>query len=347
LEDLEKNELSDVLREVSAEDREEIELGLHYPEDTAGRRMQVEVVTVATDWSVGQTIDYLRTEADLPDEFFDVFVLDDARRPAGVISLSRILRSPRSTAMSEIVDETQVIVPADMEQEEVALQFEKYDLTTAGVVDDDGKLLGMITVDDVMEVAREEFEEDVLHLGGVGEEAISDSVLTASRKRFAWLLVNLGTAISASLVIYLFKGTLEHMVALAVLMPIVASMGGNAGTQTLTITVRALATKELTPFNSLRAVRKELVVCTLNGCLFALLAGFGATYWFDDLVLGGVIGGAMVINMMVAGVSGAFLPIFFERIGIDPAVASGVFVTTVTDVVGFFAFLGLATLVFL
>ncbi|MBU61986.1 MAG: magnesium transporter [Opitutae bacterium] len=347
LEDLEKDELSDVLREVSAEDREEIELGLHYPEDTAGRRMQVEVVTVATDWSVGQTIDYLRTEADLPDEFFDVFVLDDARRPAGVISLSRILRSPRSTAMSEIVDETQVIVPADMEQEEVALQFEKYDLTTAGVVDDDGKLLGMITVDDVMEVAREEFEEDVLHLGGVGEEAISDSVLTASRKRFAWLLVNLGTAISASLVIYLFKGTLEHMVALAVLMPIVASMGGNAGTQTLTITVRALATKELTPFNSLRAVRKELVVCTLNGCLFALLAGFGATYWFDDLVLGGVIGGAMVINMMVAGVSGAFLPIFFERIGIDPAVASGVFVTTVTDVVGFFAFLGLATLVFL
>jgi magnesium transporter len=249
--------------------------------------------------------------------------------------------------MSEIVDETQVIVPADMEQEEVALQFEKYDLTTAGVVDDDGKLLGMITVDDVMEVAREEFEEDVLHLGGVGEEAISDSVLTATRKRFAWLLVNLGTAILASLVIYLFKGTLEHMVALAVLMPIVASMGGNAGTQTLTITVRALATKELTPFNSLRAVRKELVVCTLNGCLFALLAGFGATYWFDDLVLGGVIGGAMVINMMVAGVSGAFLPIFFERIGIDPAVASGVFVTTVTDVVGFFAFLGLATLVFL
>jgi magnesium transporter len=249
--------------------------------------------------------------------------------------------------MSEIVDETQVIVPADMEQEEVALQFEKYDLTTAGVVDDDGKLLGMITVDDVMEVAREEFEEDVLHLGGVGEEAISDSVLTATRKRFAWLLVNLGTAVLASFVIYLFKGTLEHMVALAVLMPIVASMGGNAGTQTLTITVRALATKELTAFNSLRAVRKELVVCTLNGCLFALLAGFGATYWFDDLVLGGVIGGAMVINMMVAGVSGAFLPIFFERIGIDPAVASGVFVTTVTDVVGFFAFLGLATLVFL
>jgi magnesium transporter len=335
------------LREVSAEDREEIELGLHYPEDTAGRRMQVEVVSVATDWSVGQTIDYLRTEGDLPDEFFDIFVIDGEKRPMGVISLSRILRSPRSTAMSEIVDETQVIVPADMEQEEVALQFEKYDLTTAGVVDDDGKLIGMITVDDVMEVAREEFEEDVLHLGGVGEEAISDSVWTATRKRFAWLLVNLGTAVLASFVIYLFKGTLEHMVALAVLMPIVASMGGNAGTQTLTITVRALATKELTAFNSLRAVRKELVVCTLNGCLFALLAGFGATYWFDDLVLGGVIGGAMVINMMVAGVSGAFLPIFFERIGIDPAVASGVFVTTVTDVVGFFAFLGLATLVFL
>lgn len=347
LEDLEEGELSDVLREVSAEEREEIKQGLQFPEDTAGRRMQTEVVTVGTDWSVGRTIDFLRDEEDLPDEFFDVFVVDDEHSPVGVISLSRILRSPRSMPMREIVDETQVIVPADMEQEEVALQFEKYDLTTAGVVDKAGKLLGMITVDDVMEVAREEFEEDILHLGGVGEEVISDSVWTATRNRFAWLLVNLGTAALASLVIGLFDATIEQMVALAVLMPIVASMGGNAGTQSLTITVRALATKELTPFNALRSVRKELVVGILNGLLFALLAGILTYFWFDNLLLGGVIGGAMVINMVVAGVSGALLPLFFDRIGIDPAVASGVFVTTVTDVVGFFAFLGLASLVFL
>ena len=347
LEDLEEEELSDVLREVSAEEREEIKQGLQFPEDTAGRRMQTEVVTVGTDWSVGRTIDFLRHEEDLPDEFFDVFVVDDEHIPVGVISLSRILRSPRSMPMREIVDETQVIVPADMEQEEVALQFEKYDLTTAGVVDKAGKLLGMITVDDVMEVAREEFEEDILHLGGVGEEAISDSVWTAARNRFAWLLVNLGTAALASLVIGLFDATIKQMVALAVLMPIVASMGGNAGTQSLTITVRALATKELTPFNALRSVRKELAVGILNGLLFALLAGILTYFWFENLLLGGVIGGAMVINMVVAGVSGALLPLFFDRIGIDPAVASGVFVTTVTDVVGFFAFLGLASLVFL
>lgn len=347
LEDLEEGELSDVLREVSAEEREEIKQGLQFPEDTAGRRMQTEVVAVGTDWSVGRTIDFLRDEEDLPDEFFDVFVVDDEHSPVGVISLSRILRSPRSMPMREIVDETQVIVSADMEQEEVALQFEKYDLTTAGVVDKAGKLLGMITVDDVMEVAREEFEEDVLHLGGVGEEVVSDSVWTATRNRFAWLLVNLGTAALASLVISLFDATIKQMVALAVLMPIVASMGGNAGTQSLTITVRALATKELTPFNALRSVRKELVVGILNGLLFALLAGILTYFWFDNLLLGGVIGGAMVINMVVAGVSGALLPLFFDRIGIDPAVASGVFVTTVTDVVGFFAFLGLASLVFL
>ena len=347
LEDLEKNEVTDVLREVSAEEREDIEQGLQFPEDTAGRRMQSEVVTVGTDWSVGRTIDFLRDEEELPDEFFDVFVVDQDHRPVGVISLSRILRSPRETPMSESVDDTQVIVPADMEQEEVALQFEKYDLTTAGVVDKEGKLLGMITVDDVMEVAREEFEEDVLLLGGVGEEVVSDSVWFAARNRFTWLLVNLFTAALASLVIGLFDATIEEMVALAVLMPIVASMGGNAGTQSLTITVRALATKELTAFNALRSVRKELTVGALNGLVFAPLAGLLTFFWFDHLLLGTVIGGAMIINMVVAGVSGALLPLFFDRIGIDPAVASGVFVTTVTDVVGFFAFLGLASLVFL
>jgi len=307
---------------------------------------------VGTNWTVGQTIDYLREENDLPEEFLDLFVVDGDARPVGIISLSRILRSPRSTLMREIADETQVLVPADTLQEEVALLFEKYDLTTAGVVNSDGKLLGMITVDDVMEVAREEFEEDVLLLGGVGEETIDDGVLQSSAKRFTWLLVNLFTAGLASVVIGFFDATIDQMVALAVLMPIVASMGGNAGTQTLTITVRALATKELTSYNTMRAIRKELLVGTLNGVLFAILSGVATIFIFVDdggssFLLGGIIAGAMIINMIVAGLSGIILPVLLDRLGTDPALASGVFVTTVTDVVGFFAFLGLASTVFI
>ena len=346
LEDMEAEERNEVLSEVPEEEREDIETGLAYPEDSAGRRMQTELVSVATDWTVGQTIDFLREEDDLPEEFLDLFVIDGNEKPVGIISLSRILRSPRNTLMREIADETQVIVPAEMLQEEVALLFEKYDLTTSGVVDHAGKLIGMITVDDVMEVAREEFEEDILLLGGVGEETVDDSVVQASLKRFTWLLVNLGTAILASLVIGLFDGTLEEMVALAILMPIVASMGGNAGTQTLTITVRALATKELTGYNAFRTFRKEFAVGLVNGVIFALLAGLIVVLWFNQLddryLLGGIIAGAMIINMVVAGIAGVVLPLALDRMGIDPAVASGVFVTTVTDVIGFFAFLGLA-----
>lgn len=348
LEDMEPGERNEILSEVPVEEREDIQVGLAYPEDSAGRRMQTDFVAVATNWNVGQTIDYLREEQDLPEEFLDLFVVDEQEKPMGVISLSRILRSPRPTLMREICDETQVIVPADMVQEEVALLFEKYDLTTAGVVDGEGKLIGMITVDDVMEVAREEFEEDVLRLGGVGEENVDDTVFEASTKRFTWLLINLGTAILASLVIGLFDATLEQMVALAVLMPIVASMGGNAGTQTLTITVRALATKELTTYNAFRTFRKELVVGFLNGVLFACLAGLVTVFWFNQLedskVLGLIIAGAMVINLVVAGVAGMVLPLILDKMKIDPAIASGVFVTTITDVVGFFAFLGLAAL---
>lgn len=351
LEDMEAEERNEVLSEVPDEEREDIEIGLAYPEDSAGRRMQTELVSVATDWTVGQTIDFLREEEDLPEEFLDLFVIDGEDKPVGVISLSRILRSPRTTLMREIADETQVIVPAEMLQEEVALLFEKYDLTTSGVVDVAGRLIGMITVDDVMEVAREEFEEDVLRLGGVGEETVDDSVIQASLKRFTWLLVNLGTAILASLVIGLFDGTLEEMVALAILMPIVASMGGNAGTQTLTITVRALATKELTAYNAFRTFRKEFAVGLLNGVVFAVLAGLVVVLWFNQLddryLLGGIIAGAMVINMMVAGIAGVLLPLTLDRLGIDPAVASGVFVTTVTDVIGFLSFLGLASAILL
>ncbi len=352
LEDMNEDDRAEVLSSVPREEREDIEVGLAFPEDSAGRRMQTDVVSVGTNWTVGQTIDYLREESDLPEEFLDLFVVDEEARPVGIISLSRILRSPRNTLMREIADETQVLIPAETLQEEVALLFEKYDLTTAGVVDQGGKLLGMITVDDVMEVAREEFEEDVLLLGGVGEETMDDSVLQSSAKRFAWLLVNLVTAALASVVISMFDATIEQMVALAVLMPIVASMGGNAGTQTLTITVRALATKELTSYNTMRAIRKELLVGVLNGLLFACLAGLATIFIFGDygessLLLGGIIAGAMVINMIVAGLSGIILPILLDRAGVDPAVASGVFVTTVTDVVGFFAFLGLASLILL
>ena len=351
LEDMEAEERNEVLNEVPDEEREDIEIGLAYLEDSAGRRMQTELVSVGTDWTVGQTIDFLREEEDLPEEFLDLFVVDVDEKPVGVISLSRILRSPRNTLMREIADETQVIVPAEMLQEEVALLFEKYDLTTSGVVNRAGKLIGMITVDDVMEVAREEFEEDILRLGGVGEETVDDSVVQASVKRFTWLLVNLGTAILASLVIGLFDATLEEMVALAILMPIVASMGGNAGTQTLTITVRALATKELTAYNAFRTLRKEFAVGLLNGVVFAVLAGVVVVIWFNHLdvryLLGGIIAGAMIINMMVAGIAGVTLPLMLDRMGIDPAVASGVFVTTVTDVIGFFAFLGLASAILL
>ena len=351
LEDMEAEERNEVLSEVPDEEREDIEIGLAYLEDSAGRRMQTELVSVGTEWTVGQTIDFLREEEDLPEEFLDLFVVDLDEKPVGVISLSRILRSPRNTLMREIADETQVIVPAEMLQEEVALLFEKYDLTTSGVVNRAGKLIGMITVDDVMEVAREEFEEDILRLGGVGEETVDDSVVQASVKRFTWLLVNLGTAILASLVIGLFDATLEEMVALAILMPIVASMGGNAGTQTLTITVRALATKELTAYNAFRTLRKEFAVGLLNGVVFAVLAGVVVVIWFNHLdvryLLGGIIAGAMIINMMVAGIAGVALPLMLDRMGIDPAVASGVFVTTVTDVIGFFAFLGLASAILL
>ena len=351
LEDMEAEERNEVLSEVPDEEREDIEIGLAYLEDSAGRRMQTELVSVGTEWTVGQTIDFLREEEDLPEEFLDLFVVDLDEKPVGVISLSRILRSPRNTLMREIADETQVIVPAEMLQEEVALLFEKYDLTTSGVVNRAGKLIGMITVDDVMEVAREEFEEDILRLGGVGEETVDDSVVQASVKRFTWLLVNLGTAILASLVIGLFDATLEEMVALAILMPIVASMGGNAGTQSLTITVRALATKELTAYNAFRTLRKEFAVGLLNGVVFAVLAGVVVVIWFNHLdvryLLGGIIAGAMIINMMVAGIAGVALPLMLDRMGIDPAVASGVFVTTVTDVIGFFAFLGLASAILL
>jgi magnesium transporter len=314
--------------------------------------MQREVMTVPSHWSVGETIDFMRASADgesstLPEQFYDIFVIDPARRPLGSVPLSRLLRTRRPVAITDIMDTDMKVLPVTTDQEEVAFVFRQRDLVSAPVVDDAGRLVGAITVDDVVDVIHEENEEDILLLGGVKEDDLYDATLDTTRARFAWLLVNLGTAVLASLVIGLFDATIQQMVALAILMPIVASMGGNAGTQTLTVTVRALAMKELTPTNAARVIGKEVLVGSLNGALFAVIIGVVTWFWFGDPLLGGVIGMAMVANLVVAGLAGSMIPLMLDRMGVDPAVASAVFLTTVTDVVGFFVFLGLAALVLL
>ncbi len=347
LEDLEPDEQAEVLRSVPAEERAAVEEGLSFAEDTAGRLMQRDFIAVAEYWTVGQTIDYMRESDDLPDEFYEIFVVDPAFRPVGTVALNRAMRTKRPVQVSQIMDTEQKLIPVDMDQEEVAYMFSQYSLLSAAVVDDNGRLVGMITADDVMDVIEEEAEEDIMRLAGVGEVDLYDSVLDTTRTRFTWLLVNLGTAILASIVIALFDATIEQIVALAILMPIVASMGGNAGTQTLTVAVRSLAARELTATNAFRVVNKETLVGLVNGLLFAFLISLVAAVWFQDIALGGVLAAAMVINMVVAALSGILIPLGLDRVGIDPAVASSVFVTTITDVVGFFAFLGLAALLLL
>lgn len=354
IEELDKDEQQELLEAIPIGDRTLIEEALAYPEDSAGRMMQREVVTVPTFWTVGQAIDFMRETADLedhedtlPEVFYDVYVVDPARRSMGTISLSRLMRTRRSVSVTEIMDAETRVVPAEMDQEEVAFLFRQRDLVSAAVVDTDGRLVGSITIDDVVDVIHEEHEEDIMRLGGVAEDDLYAAAVDTTRSRFTWLLVNLGTAVLASMVIGLFEATIEQIVALAVLMPIVASMGGNAGTQTLTVAVRALATKELTATNSMRVIGKELLVGGINGILFAVLTGFVAWIWFEDPAIGLVIGLAMVVNMVVAGLAGSTIPIMLERVGIDPAIASSVVLTTVTDVAGFFVFLGLAALILL
>ncbi len=342
IEDLDAEVQQEVLKAIPAVERVMLETGLAYPEDSAGRLMQRELVAVPAFWSVGEVIDHLRTAEDLPDDFYDLFIVDPRHRPVGKIPLSRVLRTKRPVAVGDIMLAQFITVPVDMDQEEVAFLFRQRDLVSAPVVEADGRLMGVITVDDVVDVIDEEAEEDIMHLGGVTGDDLYRAVLATTRSRFSWLLVNLLTAIVASIVIFQFKDTIEKIVALAVLMPIVASMGGNAGTQTLTVSVRALATKELTPTNALRIVGKELLVGSFNGILFAILAGVVAWLWFDDMALGLVIAAAMIINLVVAGFSGTVIPIGLARTGIDPAIASTVFLTTITDVIGFLAFLGLA-----
>lgn len=334
-----------VLARVPAPDRAEVLEGLSFPEDSAGRLMQRNLIAVPAYWSVGQVIDYCRDTEELPDEFYEIFVIDPRYRPIGQVALNRLLRTRRPMLMREIMEAETTTIPVDMDQEEVAFLFQQYRLASAPVIDTAGRLVGVITFDDAAAVLEDEAEEDLMRLSGVSSENdFLDTALRTTRTRATWLLLNLGTAILASLVIALFEGTIEQIVALAILMPIVASMGGNAGTQTLTVAVRALATRELTAANAVRIVGKEAVVGSLNGLLFAVLAGLVAAFWFSAPALGVVIAIAMMINLVVAGLAGTLIPLGLARAGIDPAVAATVFLTTVTDVVGFFVFLGLAAL---
>ena len=337
-----------VLKEIPSPDRALLMQALSYPEDSAGRLMQREMVAMPSFWSVGEAIDHLRRTAEddpdcLPNYFYDIYVVDPAHRPLGAIPLSRLIRARRIVPLVELMQTDLKVIRTDTDQEDVAFVFRQRDLTSAPVVDDAGRLVGVITIDDVVDVIDEEHEDDIMYLGGVREDDFYRAAVDTVRSRFAWLLINLGTAILASVVIGLFDASLEQMVALAVLMPIVASMGGNAGTQTLTVAVRALATKELTATNALRVIGKEVLVGTVNGVLFAVLGGGIAWLWFDSPGLALVIGLAMIVNLLVAGLGGAMIPLALERMRVDPAVASSVFLTTLTDVVGFFVFLGLGS----
>lgn len=342
LESLEPDEQAEVLAKVSLSDRLAVERSLEFAEDSAGRLMQIELVAVPQFWDVGQTIDYMRTTEDLPSGFWEVFVVDPGFHLLGTIPVSRILRTPRSTQVTEIMEREQTLFHVDDDQEDVAYKFGQYNLVSAAVVDESERLVGVITIDDIVDVIHEEAEEDIHRMAGVGDEEITDTVFATARSRFTWLLINLGTAVLASWVISLFDATIEEMVALAILMPIVASMGGNAGTQTMTVAVRALATRDLGPLNAMRVTLRETSVGLINGVVFAVIMGLVTMWWFGHQDLGIVIGVAMIVNMAVAALAGILIPLALDHFEIDPAIASSVFVTTVTDVVGFFAFLGLA-----
>ena len=342
LKDLEESDQDEILARLPADDRATIERSLEYPEESAGRLMQAEFIAVPPFWTVGQTIDHMRESADLPDRFTSLFVVDADFHLVGTVGLDRLLRTKRPVPMRDIMDADVHTIPVVLDQEEMARQFERHNLTAAAVVDENQRLVGTVTVDDVVEVIEEEAEEDFYRMAGVGDESMSDTVLSIVPARFWWLLVNLGTAVLASAVIALFDATIAQKVSLAVLMPIVASMGGNAGTQTMTVAVRALATRDLGAVNMLRVIARETAVGFLNGLLFAAIMGAIAFVWFGSGPLGLVMGAAIIINLLAAALAGILIPLALERIGIDPAVSSTVFVTTVTDVVGFFSFLGLA-----
>ncbi len=345
IEDLDRDEQQAVLDRMEPDDRAAVEEALSYPEESAGRLMQRDLCAVPEHWNVGQVIDYVRSTRDRPDDFWEVFVVNPNHHPVGTCKLSLILRTPRKTPVGEIMQREQTLIPVDMDQEDVALRFQKYALVSAAVTDDSGRLVGMITVDDVVHIIQEEAGEDVLALSGAAGEDINEPVPLTVRRRLFWLVINLGTAIIAASVVSLFQGEIGKYAVLAVLMPIVAGMGGNAGTQTLAVAVRALATNQLTESNTLRAFGRELTIALANGLALGALIGAGVALIFGNPLLGAVMGAAMIINNLAAGLGGIFVPVTLDRFRIDPAVSSAVFVTTITDVTGFFSFLGLASLV--
>ena len=347
LENIEEKKKNNILSSLPPKDRFVLLESLSYPEDSAARIMQREFTAIPSNWSVGQTIDYLRENKDLPEEFLEIFIVDNEFKPIGTVSSSKVLRTPRESKMISIMNESQLSIPVEMDREEVGQLFEKYNLNSACVVDKNNKLVGMITSDDVLTVLKEEAEEDALRLAGVGDEVITDGVIKKTKRRFNWLLLNLFTAVIASMVIGFFQDDIKKVVALAVLMPIVASMGGNAGMQTLTVTIRSLATNELTKNNFTQNVLKEFSIGILNGVIFAIISAVVVQFWFNDSTLSLIISISMVLNMIVAGLFGILVPISLKKLNIDPAIASSVFVTTITDVIGFLSFLGVGAYFFI
>ncbi len=346
LENIDEKNKNEILGSLPPKDRFVLLESLSYPEDSAARIMQREFTAIPSNWSVGQTIDYLRENKDLPDEFLEIFIVDNEFKPIGTVSSSKVLRTSRETKMISIMSESQLSIPVDMDREEVGHLFENYNLNSACVVDKSNKLVGMITSDDVLTVLKEEAEEDALRLAGVGNEEITDGVFKKTKRRFSWLLLNLLTAVIASVVIGFFKEDIEKVVALAVLMPIVASMGGNAGMQTLAVTIRTIATNELTKNNFSQNVLKEFFIGILNGIIFAIISAIIVQLWFQDITLSLIISISMILNMIVAGLFGILVPITLKKFKIDPAIASSVFVTTITDVIGFLSFLGIGAYFF-
>ena len=340
LENVEEKDKNIILSSLPPKDRFALLESLSYPEDSAARIMQREFTAIPSNWSVGQTIDYLRENKELPEEFLEIFIVDEEFKPIGTVPSSKVLRTPRDSKMISIMSESQLLIPVDMDKEEVGNLFENYNLSSACVIDKNNKLVGMITYDDVLTVLKEETEEDALRLAGVGDEEITDGVITKTKRRFNWLLLNLFTAFIATYCISLFGATIQQMVVLAFLMPIVASMGGNAGMQTLAVTVRSLATKDLTKNNFTINILKEFNIGILNGIIFAIISSLIVQIWFNDFQLSMIISISMILTMVVAGLFGILVPVTLKKMNVDPAISSSVFVTTITDVIGFVSFLG-------
>ena len=347
VEDLEEEQKQTILGALDEGDRVAVKSLLSYPEQSAGRLMQREVVIAPEHWSVGMAIDFLRNNANLPEQFYHIVLVDPRLHPVGNVSLGKLMSSKRSVLLKEIIEDAFQVIPADQDEADVAYAFNQYHLISAPVVDRENRVVGVITIDDAMVVLDEELEEDIMLLAGVGDSSVSDTIIETVKGRLPWLTVNLVTAILASIVIAQFEATIAQFVALAILMPIIASMGGNAATQSLTVAVRAIATKDISSTNIGRVIRREVGVGIITGLIFAVSMGLIGIFWFGTAMLGVVIAISMLINLVVANLAGTTIPVILEKLGVDPALASGAFVTTVTDVVGFFAFLSIAGILLL